>query len=271
MARIGAKLEAQVRKETRRYNTIVNRYNRQNPTAPKVSRITNAQLLNSGMKADEIRFHLKLMSLLQSEKDFVRPISSKPNAYEEAQFSYLRKRQKAALTRRFNEIQKDIAARVAKGEIIQTNLEQIKLKAEINNLTRQPRSGPSLIRQLARLKRRQVNKIKYGTWDAPDWAEVTLDHFLAAMNKASLDNTAAGQRAMKILEQFGNKLFQQFLQENPQITLDLVYNTDFAVVERANQLLAALEVFLQSHPEYEVEDDEEDYQNADGEDPFWND
>lgn len=258
MARLGQKLIGQIKKETRRYNTVVNRYNRQNPQLKPVARITNAELLNSGMKADEIRLQLKLMSLLQSEKDFVRPSSTQPNAYEQAQFDYLRKRQKAALTREFNRIQKEVMEKVKRGEIINTNMEQLAIKAEISNLTKQPRTGPSMLRQLERVKRRQLNKIRYGSYEAPDWVEVTNDHFLAAMSKAGLDNTEAGRRGSRLIEGLTNREFQQFLQENSHITLEYAYNTDIPVLERANEILSAVQNYLSNHPDIDVKEDEEE-------------
>lgn len=264
MGRLGQKLIGQIKKETRRYNTVVNRYNRQNPQLKPVARITNAELLNSGMKADEIRLQLKLMSLLQSEKDFVRPTSTQPNAYEQAQFDYLRKRQKAALTREFNRIQKEVMEKVKRGEIINTNMEQLSIKAEISNLTKQPRTGPSLLRQLERVKRRQLNKIRYGSYEAPDWVEVTLEHFLAGMSKASLDNTEAGRIAIKLLEQLNNRQFQDFLRDSPNIKLELVYDTDISVSDRANEIMSALEKFLLNRDDIKLSWSEED-----DEDDFW--
>lgn len=269
MPRISPKLEKEIKKATRRYNTIVNRYNRQNPTAPKQARITNQQIMNSGMKADEIRLQLKLMSLLQSEQDFVRPTSRSVTGYEQAQLDYLRKRQKADLTRKLNKILKEYGAEVAKGAIKPLPQEVYELEAEIKNLQKTPASPKSVLAQLERAKRRQMNKIKYGTYEAPPWAEVTRDHFVAGMAKASLDNDPEGNAAMRTIEGMTNEEFAEFLRQNPHITLELVYDTRKSVHERASLIYTALQAFIASIGKELEEAEEEYYEDTDGRDDFW--
>lgn len=269
MARIGQKLEKEIKKATRRYNTIVNRYNRKNPSSPPIARITNKQIMTSGMKADEIRLQIKLMSLLQGEQDFVRPTQRSVTDYELKQLDYLRKRQKADLTRKLNKMLKAHAAEIAKGKIIDTPKEIFELKAEIENLKKAPATPASAIRQLERAKRRQANKIKYGTYEAPDWAEVTRDHFVAALIKASLDNTAEGETAINIVTAMTNEQFAEFLRTNPHINIELAYDTRKSVKDRAELIHTALQAFASANGiRIEVVDTSE-YEDTDEMDDFW--
>lgn len=271
MARIGAKLQGEIKKATRRYNTIVNRYNRQNPDKPKIANITNKQIMTSGMKADEIRLQIKLMNILQSETDFVAPGKGALTTYERAQLDYLRKRQATDLKRKLNKALKEKAAKILAGDINEAanaNLEIVKLQGEIANLKREPKTDASARRQLERAKRRQQNKAKYGNYEAPPWAEVTKDHFLAAMSKASLDNVTEGQAAMRAIEAMTNEEFAEFLQLNPYMNLELVYDTKSQVADRARQVLTAVQ-FWQSSTGRPQAESEETYEDTDERDDFW--
>lgn len=271
MARIGVKLQGEIKKATRRYNTIVNRYNRQNPDKPKIANITNKQIMSSGMKADEIRLQLKLMNILQSEKDFVAPGKGAITPYERAQLDYLRKRQAADYKRKLNKLLKEQAAKVLAGDLKASqsmNREAMALQGEIANLKREPKTDASALRQLERAKRRQSNKAKYGDYEAPPWAEVTRDHFLAAMSKASLDNVTEGQAAMRAIEAMTNEEFAEFLRLNPHITLELVYDTKRQVAERAQIILTGVQFWQVTvgQPKTEAE---ETYEDTDERDVFW--
>ena len=98
---------------------------------------------------------------------------------------------------------------------------------------------------------------------------MTRDHFVAALIKASLDNTAEGETAINIVTAMTNEQFAEFLRTNPHINIELAYDTRKSVKDRAELIHTALQAFASANGiRIEVVDTSE-YEDTDEMDDFW--